>query len=169
MKLSFYTSYIILNVKNNQITTVPKFVEEFEKLKIERIFEQKLFSDAVSVVKSLKEMGIDIFVSSSTFQPTIVKFFVKRGIIDLFKGILGYRSGFEKGADHFKFIQEKFNVNFGDMIFVGDSLKDYERSKGFCRFIALDRMFTSDDFRRIGHDGPVLSNLSEITKYAVVG
>lgn len=143
-------------------------IEEFERLKIERIFEQELFSDAVSTVKSLREMGIDIFVSSSTFQTTIEEYFNKRGIIELFKGILGYRSGFEKGADHFKFIQEKFQVDFENMIFVGDSLKDYERSKGFCSFIAISRMFTSEDFRGLGHEGPVVSDLSEISKYVTI-
>ncbi|MFW9956573.1 MAG: HAD family hydrolase [Candidatus Odinarchaeota archaeon] len=137
-------------------------IEEFEYLKIERIFEQKLFHDAEATVREVIEMGIDVFVSSSTFQPTIEEYFRRLGIIHLFKAILGYRPGFEKGADHFKHIHDNFNVPYDKMMFVGDSLKDFERSKGFCKFIAVRRMFASRDFRNLGFDGPVISQLSEL-------
>ncbi len=143
-------------------------IEEFEHLKIERIFEQKLFHDAKATVKKILEMGIDVFVSSSTFQPTIEEYFRRLGISHLFKAILGYRPGFEKGADHFKHIHENFNVPFEKMVFVGDSLKDFERSKGFCNFLALSRMFTADDFRGLGYKGPVLQHLSDVIDNVVI-
>jgi len=87
--------------------------------------------------------------------------------LDLFKGILGYRKGFEKGADHFNYIHSEYNVQFDDMLFVGDSLKDYERSQGFCKFIALSGMFSPADFKAKGHSGISVKKLSEITKYIV--
>jgi hypothetical protein len=45
---------------------------------------------------------------------------------------------------------------------VGDSIKDYERSKGFCHFVALEGMFTEEDFRGAGHNGHVVRSLSEV-------
>jgi phosphoglycolate phosphatase-like HAD superfamily hydrolase len=144
------------NPKNGQA------IEEFEHLKIERIFEQELFSDAEATVRQVLKMKIDAFVSSSTFQSTIEEYFKRLGILDLFRAILGYRPGFEKGADHFKYVQQNFKVSYEQMLFVGDSLKDYERSKGFCKFIAISRMFASEDFRNLGFDGPVISQLSEL-------
>jgi phosphoglycolate phosphatase-like HAD superfamily hydrolase len=144
------------NSKNEQA------IEEFENLKIERIYEQELFSDAEATVRQVLKMKIDAFVSSSTFQSTIEEYFKRLGILDLFRAILGYRQGFEKGADHFKYIHQNYQVPYEQMLFVGDSLKDYERSKGFCKFIAVSRMFAPKDFRNLGYDGPVISQLSEL-------
>lgn len=143
-------------------------IEAFEKLKIDRIFEQQLFEDTEDTVRKLKEMGIDVFVSSSTFQTTIEEYFRRIEILDLFKGILGYRPGFEKGADHFNHIQSEFNIQFDEMLFVGDSLKDYERSLGFCKFIGISGMFSIEDFKAKGHSGFVVKKLAEITNRVVV-
>ncbi|MHA1862752.1 MAG: HAD family hydrolase, partial [Candidatus Thorarchaeota archaeon] len=148
-------------------SNVEKAIEEFEKLKIDRIFEQQLFDDTVDTVRNLKEMGLDVFVSSSTFQTTIEEYFRRLGILDLFKGILGYRPGFEKGADHFNHIHSEYNIQFDEMLFVGDSLKDYERSQGFCKFIGISGMFSSDDFKSKGHSGVVIRKLSEITSHII--
>lgn len=136
-------------------------IDEFEKLKKDRIFDQLLFDDTENTVRKLNEMGFDVFVSSSTFQPTIEEYFRRLGILDLFRGILGYRPGFEKGADHFNYIHSEYDVQFDDMLFVGDSLKDYERSQEFCRFIGIIGMFSSDDFKSKGHTGYLIHKLSE--------
>lgn len=142
-------------------------IEEFEKLKKDRIFDQQLFDDTEDTVRKLHEMGFDVFVSSSTFQPIIEEYFRRTGLLDLFRGILGYRTGFEKGADHFKHIHSEYNVQFGDMLFVGDSLKDYERSQGFCNFIGIVGMFSTDDFKSKGHEGIMIHKLSEIGSHVV--
>jgi phosphoglycolate phosphatase-like HAD superfamily hydrolase len=139
-----------------------KAIDEFEQLKIERIFEQDLFPDAINVVKGLKEIGLDIFVSSSTFQPTIEEYFERREIKGLFKSILGYRPGFEKGVHHFNYIHEVFNVSFYDMVFVGDSLKDYERARGICDFIGRVGLFSEQDFRNVGHKEQLIESLSDL-------
>ncbi|TFG30926.1 HAD family hydrolase [Candidatus Thorarchaeota archaeon] len=140
-------------------------IEEFERMKIDRIFEQELFPDSEETVRELQKRGFNVVVSSSTFQSTIEEYFRRRGILDLFTAILGYRPGFEKGADHFNYLHSKFNIPFDEMVFVGDSIKDYERSKNFCQFIALEDMFTYDDFRRAGHSGPIITNRHEILVY----
>ncbi|TFH07191.1 MAG: HAD family hydrolase [Candidatus Thorarchaeota archaeon] len=142
-------------------------INEFEKLKKDRIFDQQLFEDTEDTVRKLNEMGLDIFVSSSTFQPTIEEYFQRLGILDLFTGILGYRPGFEKGADHFNHINSKYNIQFDDILFVGDSLMDYERTQGFCKFIGILGMFSSDDFKSKGHSGHLVQRLSEILSYIV--
>jgi hypothetical protein len=50
------------------------------------------------------------------------------------------------------------------MVFVGDSLKDYERSIGFTKFIGKTGIFKESDFRKIGHQGFVIENLEELPK-----
>ncbi len=155
-----YEHQIESNFPNNPINK--QAIEEFERLKIERIYEQPLFPDAIDVVQELKGEGFKIFVSSSTFQPTITEYFNRKGLLDLLDGIMGYRPGFEKGADHFNFVRDHYGVGLNQVVFVGDSLKDYERSRGFCQFIAISRMFNIEDFRKLGHDGHVIESLSEI-------
>lgn len=137
-------------------------IEAFEKMKIDRIFEKQLFDDTEDTVRKLKQMGIDVFVSSSTFQTTIEEYFSRLGILKLFKGILGYRPGFEKGADHFNHIHSEYDVKYDEMLFVGDSLKDFERSQGFCKFIGISGMFSVEDFNSKGHSGLVVAKLSEV-------
>ncbi|MFW9921539.1 MAG: HAD family hydrolase [Candidatus Thorarchaeota archaeon] len=137
-------------------------VEEFEQLKIDRIFEQKLFPDTTETLRRLKELGLDIFVSSSTFQPTIIKYFEQRGLVDFFREILGYRPGFEKGKHHFDHIQAHHNLALADVVFVGDSLKDYERSKGICQFIGIRGIFTEEDFRKAGHTGHIVDSIGDV-------
>jgi phosphoglycolate phosphatase-like HAD superfamily hydrolase len=157
-----YEQQVKINFPNNPKNV--QAIENFEHLKIERIFEQELFNDAEATVRRILKMKIDVFVSSSTFQSTIEEYFRRLGISHLFKTILGYRPGFEKGADHFNHIHQTYNVPFEKMLFVGDSLKDYERSKGFCKFIAISRMFAPKDFKSLGFEGPVIFQLSEVTK-----
>ena len=142
--------------RNNDAT------EEFEHLKIERIFEQKLFPETEKTLQALGPKKIHIFVSSSTFQPTIIKYFEKRGMRHYFKEILGYRPGFEKGADHFNHISNEHSIALEDVVFIGDSLKDFERSQGFCRFIGITGIFSADDYSKKGHSGFVVDSIGEV-------
>ncbi|MDF1540254.1 MAG: HAD hydrolase-like protein [Candidatus Thorarchaeota archaeon] len=147
------------NGKNKDAT------EEFEHLKIERIFEQELFPETEKALKELESKKIDVFVSSSTFQPTIIKYFEKRGLSHHFKEILGYRPGFEKGADHFNHISDEHQISMKDVVFVGDSLKDFERSQGFCRFIGITGIFSQEDYRNKGHSGCVVNSIGEVPRH----
>lgn len=136
--------------------------EEFEQLKIERIFDQVLFPDTESTLARIKDLDIDIFVSSSTFQKTIIKYFEILELKHFFKEILGYSPGFEKGEDHFNHIWKNHSIDLSQVVFVGDSLKDYERSKEFCYFIGVRGLFSKEDFEEAGHSGYTVQKLSEI-------
>ncbi|MEM4736082.1 MAG: HAD hydrolase-like protein [Candidatus Thorarchaeota archaeon] len=136
-------------------------VEEFERLKIERIYEQKLFPDTRPTLEALNRAGVLVFVSSSTFESTIREYFRRVSLVQLIRDVMGYRPGFEKGADHFRYVANTHRIRLERVVFVGDSLKDFERSRGFCRFIGLTGIFSEEDFRRAGHSGPVVHRLSE--------
>ncbi len=155
-----YEHQIKLNFPDNPKNETA--IDEFEGLKIERIFEQELFSDTEETIKRLHKLGFKLFVSSSTFQSTIIEYFDRRNLTHLFEEILGYRQDFEKGADHFRHVESQHSLPLNNVVFVGDSLKDFERSKGFCRFIGMNGIFNEADFLKAGHEGSVLSNLSEI-------
>lgn len=155
-----YEQQIKLNFADNEQNEAA--ISEFEKLKIDRIFDQELFPDAEATLNRIKGMGMDVFVSSSTFQPTIEEYFKRKGLAGVFVEILGYRPGFEKGAHHLNHVKSRYGIPLDEVVFVGDSLKDFERSRGFCKFIAMEGMFTRQDFRKAGHNGPVVKQLSQV-------
>jgi phosphoglycolate phosphatase-like HAD superfamily hydrolase len=155
-----YEHQIEINFPDNPSNK--KAVEEFERLKIERIFDQQMFSDSVPTVIKLHDSGFNLFVSSSTIQPTIVEYFERRDLRNYFKDIMGYRPGFEKGADHFNHVKNVHNLDLDQTVFIGDSLKDLERSDGFCRFIAYTSLFEEEEFKKNGHNGLCIKVLSQL-------
>ena len=136
-------------------------ITEFEKEKIEGIFDLPLFSDAKETIDYLRENDYLVTISSSTTQPIIEKYCKINGLtVDQ---ILGYRPGFEKGKDHFDFLIEKFDVVNSEMIYVGDSLKDCERAQGSdIIFIGRFGMFSREDFDEISKSKLYISELADL-------
>lgn len=136
--------------------------EEFERLKLEGYFDEPLFPDVHDTVNSLKGMGINVAVSSNNFQH-LVEIFVEKKEIP-FDIVLGFRDGFAKGADHFRHIEETLGIDCRSITFVGDSIKDGERAKGYgVEFIAKEGIFTRNEFQREFPGVRVISKLSELT------
>ncbi|MHA2362914.1 MAG: HAD family hydrolase [Candidatus Hodarchaeales archaeon] len=124
-------------------------IKEFETQKIARIFDQELFPETKEVIKELKKKGYLIIISSSTTIEIITKYVEIKSISKFITEVLGYRPGFEKGKDHFKYIMQKYNLKPNDIIYIGDSIKDMERAySSKIRFIGrLGPMFKADDFK----------------------
>ncbi|MFW9913493.1 MAG: HAD family hydrolase [Candidatus Thorarchaeota archaeon] len=155
-----YEHQIKLNFPDNKANN--EAIEVFEKMKIDRIFEQDLFPESSDILRALKHEGFMLFVSSSTFQSTITEYFKRLGMLEFFTEILGYRPGFEKGINHFNYVRDNYSISLDEAVFIGDSLKDYERSRNHIQFVALEGMFTKSDFVQAGHDGHIISNLMEL-------
>ena len=136
-------------------------ISQFEKEKIEGIFNLPLFEDAKDTISTLRSNGFLVAISSSTTQPTIEKYCQ---IHDLYVDqILGYREGFEKGKDHFNFLFEKFAIESNEVVYVGDSLKDCERAQGSnILFIARIGMFNEEQFNQISKSKIAINNLNEL-------
>ncbi|MFW9887688.1 MAG: HAD family hydrolase [Candidatus Thorarchaeota archaeon] len=155
-----YEHQIKLNFPDHEANN--EAIEVFEKMKIDRIFEQKLFPESNDILIALKRTGFMLFVSSSTFQSTITEYFKRLSMLEFFTEIMGYRPGFEKGVHHFNHVRDRYGISLEEVVFIGDSLKDYERSKNHTQFVALEGMFTRNDFAQAGHNGYVISNLLEL-------
>jgi phosphoglycolate phosphatase-like HAD superfamily hydrolase len=128
-----------------------------------RILEHPLFDEVVPVLRFFEDRGIKRFICSST-QETIVRQYTKKaGIDDLLDGCFGYRPGFAKGQQ-IEFILRHYGLGPDEVIFVSDSLMDYDfvRNKGV-RFIALRRLFEEHDFRDRG-----LFSVRDLTELASV-
>ncbi|NHJ86792.1 MAG: hypothetical protein FK734_15115 [Asgard group archaeon] len=138
-----------------------KVVEEFEKEKIESIFDLPLFDDTLDTIRKLREKGYLVAISSSTIQPTIEKYCELKNLeVD---AILGYHEGFEKGKDHFDFLMSKFDLLPENLVYIGDSLKDCERAQNNdILFIGRIGMFTEDDFNKISKSKLLINELKEL-------
>lgn len=138
-------------------------ISQFEKEKIENIFDLPLFKDAKSTIDLLREQGYLVAISSSTTQPIIEKYCKEKELI--VDHIVGYRMGFEKGKDHFDFLKEEFNLSAEELVYVGDSLKDCERAQNNdIVFIGKTGMFSQEDFNKISKSKIVISVLEELLK-----
>ena len=114
------------------------------------ILEHPLFDEVVPVLRFFKERDVKLFICSST-QETIVRQFTKKeGIHDLLDGCFGYRPGFTKGQQ-IEYILRHYDLRPEEVIFVGDSLMDYDfvKDKGV-QFVAIRRLFEEREFRDRG-------------------
>jgi phosphoglycolate phosphatase-like HAD superfamily hydrolase len=145
------------NHTNNQIA-----VEEFENMKLELIYEQRPFNDALDVLHCLKEKNYLLGISSGTIE-SIIATYLKKINFDIVNDIMGWRQGFEKGADHFNYIIKKHAIHKSQIIFVGDSLHDAKRAKdNQISFIGRVGLFAKIDFESVIPKCPVIHELTEI-------
>lgn len=129
------------------------------------ILRHPLFEEVIPVLRFSEDRSVKRFVCNST-QETIVRRCTKNaGIDDLLDGCFGfgYRPGFAKDQQ-IEFILRHYGLRPDEVLFVGDSLMDYEfvRDKGV-RFIALRRLFEEHDFRDRG-----LFSVRDLTELASV-
>ena len=115
-----------------------------------RIFERPLFDEVIPVLRFFEDRGVKRFVCSSTREAIVRQYTKNARIGDLLDGCFGHRPGFAKG-EQIEFILRHYGLGPNEVIFVGDSLVDYEfvRDKGV-RFIAIRRLFEEEDFRDRG-------------------
>ncbi len=114
------------------------------------IFGQPLFGEAIPTLMFLRERNVMRFICSSTQEEMVRQYAAKTGIDGLLDGCFGYSPGFTKGQQ-IEFILQHYRLDPNEVIFVGDSLVDYEfvREKGV-RFIGICRLFEEQEFRGRG-------------------
>jgi phosphoglycolate phosphatase-like HAD superfamily hydrolase len=144
-----------------------KVVAQFEREKLENIFDLPLFPDAKETINFLQNNGFLVAISSSTIQPTIEEYCKQKNLV--VEEILGYREGFEKGKDHFDFLKEKFSLQAEEMVYVGDSLKDCERAQmSDVLFIGKKGMFSKEQFNALSNSKLVINHLSELKELILI-
>ncbi|MHA2055072.1 MAG: HAD family hydrolase [Candidatus Hodarchaeales archaeon] len=157
--LPFIKQMEIIAPKNQQNDRI---VKEFERLKLDLIFEQEPFKDALLVIRKLKNQEYLIGISSGTIESTITEYLGKKDFT-LVDDILGFREGFEKGKDHFEFIKAKYSIQNTQILFIGDSLHDAKRARdNNIQFIGRIGMFGETEFDSIIPKCPVINELSEL-------
>jgi phosphoglycolate phosphatase-like HAD superfamily hydrolase len=139
----------------------PATVEAFEEEKRRRMMDFELFPDVHPAVAEIRRSGIKVCVSSGNYEELIDRFLKLRELeVDL---ILGYRPGFEKGPDHFRFVKQRFDSTFDRMVFVGDSHKDWLSAEEMdVRFIARAGLHTTRELCELLPGVPVIDSLDQV-------
>jgi phosphoglycolate phosphatase-like HAD superfamily hydrolase len=145
--------------------TPKSFKEEvasaFEKQKAIVVKELELEDSVRAALVRLKERGLKLALSSSTHQELVESALFKYGLFDL---ILGYRNlDFGKGKAHFDEILDNFGVGKNDLIFVGDSLKDYEIANEYgVDFVGKIGTFTRERFIVLNENMVLINEISDL-------
>jgi phosphoglycolate phosphatase len=139
----------------------PAVVNEFERRKREKLLEFALFPDVRSAVEQIRKQGIKVCVSSGNADELIAQVLSYKQLkVDL---VMGYRPGFEKGPDHFRYAQRQFGARPEDVVFVGDSHQDgLKAQRAGIGFIARAGLLTPEEIGRLLPGVPVISSLDEI-------
>lgn len=138
-------------------------VAAMEASKRQGILEHPLFDEVVPALTFFKERNVMRFVCSSTQEAAVRQYTKKMGIDDLLDGCFGYRPGFTKDKQ-VDFIVNHYCLDPNEVIFVGDSLMDYQfvKNKGI-PFVAIRRLFEEEHFRERGlfsvHDLTALASI----------
>ena len=136
-------------------------VDEFESEKRAHLTEFVLFPDASAVIAEIRKHGLKVCLSSGNVEALIQELLKSRGLaVDL---VMGWRPGFEKGPDHFRFAARTFKVPIDRVVFIGDSVKDGLAAKeAGIRFIARAGLVGVEQLERFLPGAPVIGSLTEI-------
>ncbi|OVE82338.1 hypothetical protein BVY03_01105 [bacterium K02(2017)] len=120
-------------------------VDEFEFSKLNDSRSTTFFEDVPKGLRDLGDLGYNLCVSSNNHHENVET--VVEPVKENFSLILGYKDNFLKGKQHFDFIQKELNISTEQMLFVGDSLHDAQKSYELkIPFIARLGTFSAEDF-----------------------
>jgi phosphoglycolate phosphatase-like HAD superfamily hydrolase len=122
--------------------------DQFEARKQEGFFAEHFDDDVKLAIAGLHQKGLRVIVSSNNFQELVDQFVARESDVS-FDMVLGARSNFFKGADHFRHVMEVLGLAADELLFVGDSLNDGLKAlENHVRFIGRTGTFTAVDFTR---------------------
>lgn len=136
-------------------------VSTYEERKRESLFDFDLFPDAPVALERIRRQGIKVCVSSGNYEDVIAEIVRFKGL--QFDLVMGFRPGFQKGLDHFRFAMETFGTAPEQVVFVGDSRKDGMAAQAAgIRFIARTGLLTAEEFSEVLPGVPVIDSLDEM-------
>jgi phosphoglycolate phosphatase-like HAD superfamily hydrolase len=124
----------------------PEVARSFESRKHLGYLDHPVFPDALAALLHLKSRNVRRFVCSSTQQEILSRYVSANKIDHLLDGFFGQRPGLDKGKQ-VDLILEEHDLEPSEVVFVGDSLLDWEFIKGKgVRFLGIRRIFDKQDF-----------------------
>ena len=125
-------------------------VATFEARKLDGIFDHPIFPEVIPTLTFFKDRRIKLFICSSTKAEIISEYAQKNKIALWLEDCLGYKPGFGKKIQ-IETILQQYDLKQEKVIFVGDSLRDYDfvQDKKI-NFIGIRRIFDEPAFQKRG-------------------
>lgn len=138
-----------------------RMVQEFESKKSIYLKNQKFDDQLIEMLLRIKNNNRKIIISSNNYQTHVDNIASRtKPIFDL---LLGYKVNFSKGKDHFSYIYNTFNLGHNEMVFIGDSIKDYQKAKEHhIEFIGIEGTFDRVAFKKLDNEMHVFSSIYEM-------
>jgi choline kinase/phosphatidylglycerophosphate synthase/phosphoglycolate phosphatase-like HAD superfamily hydrolase len=138
-------------------------VKAFESIKQKEVYLHPPFPETVPALKYFRRKNIKTFICSSTKQEIITEYTKLNKIRELLEGAFGYKPNFGKG-EQIDFVLKKNKLNPEEVLFVGDSLRDFNFAKDKqILFIGITKIFNPNDFRKLG--ALSVRNLDDLVKF----
>ncbi len=139
-------------------------VGEFDRQKKLTYQKRPFYEDVDSTMEVLRKRGFRLAISSNN-DPHLVRWRLGKEKECFFDWVLGFTPGFLKGRDHFTKLKTQAQVDFSQMVFVGDSLHDARMAhENGIAFIGKTGTFARSDFQALGFDHLVIDNLAQLTE-----
>lgn len=138
------------------------FVKKLRKLGNERIDEVKIFSEWLSILKTLKENKHELGIVSSNSLKTIKALLIKNNLYQLFDSIHCGASLFGKKRQLKKIITQRgFNPN--DTYYIGDEVRDIEAAQANnIHTIAVSWGFNSINRLKLAKPEYLMENINQL-------
>jgi phosphoglycolate phosphatase-like HAD superfamily hydrolase len=137
--------------------------DEFEARKLEICRRETIDQETLEGLHGLRSRGLSLVLSSNTGQD-VVDEFVERGEF-AFDLALGFSEALQlaKGTPHVERTKSHFGVRAGEILFVGDSLKDAELAQdNGVDFVGRIGTFQATDFERHFPGVRTINNVVEL-------
>lgn len=140
-----------------------KITSAYETEKIEATSDIIMERETREALKTLKDRGYELAVSSNNFQHNISRFVENNRLGGLFRLALGFKDGFGKGREHFDFIKNELGLDSREMIFIGDSINDARLAKeNSIDFMGKTGTFAKKDFVKFDKSIKCIENISDL-------
>jgi len=133
----------------------------FESQKPDRCDEVQMSAEVVAALKTMRNRGVAIVVSSNNGTANVDRFVRASGF--RFDLALGFGNGLAKGRPHLDRVAATFGVSRAEMLFIGDSLHDGDiAEREGVPFVGLAGTFSVDRFALRFPRFPVIRRLGEL-------
>ena len=117
--------------------------------------------DTAAALEQLRAKGIKVIVSSNSAQHFVDEFADRTGFA--FDLALGFGGGLAKGTPHVQKVCAVFNLQPGQILFVGDSLKDGElAAENGLPFVGRTGTFSREHFAAAHPQSAVIDGIPEL-------
>lgn len=151
----FHENYLKKKVNNNDLKILSS---KFSKIVFSKILNANFISGSYDFISN-NYHNYDLHISSATPLNELIKICKKKKINFYFKSINGYP---HTKKEHIKYIIDKNKLNISEVVYIGDSVHDFDAAKNFnINFIKIGKKNNINKYKKLYYLKNLV-NLSEL-------